>query len=762
MQLKEYQKIANDKLLETTRVLLGKEGNRVCVLKAPTGSGKTIIMAQYLQNLAEEKLMQPLSFIWISAHKLHKQSREKIEKYLEHSVYTFSYLEEIQDNEIKQNEILFVNWEELTKRDSKTSKFSNVYMRDNENERNLPTFIRNAKEEGREIILIIDESHFHYWGKNSQELANSVINPKLTIEVSATPKIDVSVSDAMSYEAGYIEVKFDKVVAEGMIKKEIIVNEEFEDLKVDNRSSDEVIIETALKKREKIKKEYQKLGVDINPLVLIQLPSQQQTTSVLDKQKLEVAQDILKKKHNISVENGKLGIWLSNEKQNLETIEKGDDKVEVLIFKQAIVIGWDCPRAQILVMFKEIKSIIFKVQVVGRIMRMPETKHYDINELNKAYIYTNLQKIDINQEDAIDKRYFYKNISHRKQVYKDINIPSIYLQRIDYGDLTLSFRKLFLEEANKYFGIKETDIFGTANKKVADKMNLKEKAFTEPAISDKVINDIDDIEMIIGKTIDLNVPEEDIKEKFDYIAKAFSLPYAPVRSFTKVQQSIYDWFDKYLDYKGKSRLLIQKIIVCSEKNQVILKEIIERAKYRFKDVREEEIRAKSRLKENPNWNVPAVLYFNELFEEKESKRYIFEPCYLANKQSTVENNFENKLDNSSNVVWWFKNGEKKEDFFGILYTDSVENKLSAFYPDYIVKFKDNSLGIYETKDGITTTKPDTKDKAEALNRYLKNLQKKKVNIKGGIVINDVRGWFINDNPVYNYTVNLSGWKELNI
>ena len=189
MELKEYQKRAVDKLLETTRVLLDKDGNRVCVLKAPTGSGKTLMMANFLLNLSAEQLNKNLSFVWISAHNLHKQSREKIENYLESSVYKFSYLDEIQDNEIKENEILFVNWEELTKRDSKTGEFSNIFMRDNESERNLPTFIKRTKEQGREIVLIIDESHYYYWGKNSQELANTVINPKLTIEVSATPKL---------------------------------------------------------------------------------------------------------------------------------------------------------------------------------------------------------------------------------------------------------------------------------------------------------------------------------------------------------------------------------------------------------------------------------------------------------------------------------------------------------------------------------------------------------------------------------------------
>ena len=55
-------------------------------------------------------------------------------------------------------------------------------------------------------------------------------------------------------------------------------------------------------------------------------------------------------KYDITVENGKLAVWLSEEKSNtLPNIEKRDNEVEVLIFKQAIALGWDCPRASILV-----------------------------------------------------------------------------------------------------------------------------------------------------------------------------------------------------------------------------------------------------------------------------------------------------------------------------------------------------------------------------------------------------------------------------
>jgi type III restriction enzyme len=69
-------------------------------------------------------------------------------------------------------------------------------------------------------------------------------------------------------------------------------------------------------------------------------------------------------------------------------IEKNGSEVEVLIFKEAVAVGWDCPRAQVLVMLRAIRSLTFEIQTVGRILRMPEAKHYDIAELNKAFVYS--------------------------------------------------------------------------------------------------------------------------------------------------------------------------------------------------------------------------------------------------------------------------------------------------------------------------------------------------------------------------------------
>lgn len=755
MTLKNYQKTAVDKLLKISRALLEKEGQRVCVFKAPTGSGKTIMLADYLKNFSDE-IPSKYAFLWISGNNLHKQSRDKLEMYLGATRFTFSYLEEIQNNELKENEIAFVNWHSLTKQDRSTAEYTNLFMRANESDRNLRTFIANTKEKRLQIILIVDESHYHYWSEKSQNLVQDVIAPKLTIEVSATPKLEPKPEDIANEDSGFISVKFEDAIEEGMIKSEVVINKEIGKYKDFRSVADEAILDSAISKQDELLSLYKKVGTKVNPLIIVQLPNKSESMSALDKTKLEFVDKYLKEKYDITVENGLLAIWLSEKKENIETISENDDKVRVLIFKQAIALGWDCPRAQILIMFRDIKSTTFEIQTVGRILRMPEAKHYQEDELNQGFVYTNLPKIQV-AKDNESKSFFRIFPAHRIEKYNDLKLPSIYLSRIDYGDLTLSFRKLLIEEANKYFGIKEADLPTIAKNKADKDLDLLPKELTNPVISDAILAGIDNVEKVIGSIVHFAVPEDDLKFKFEFFAKASSLPYAPVRSHTKIQQAIYDWFDNYLGYTDVSRIEIQRIVVCSETNQKIFKEIIESAKERFKEVNKREKEAKQ-AKKDVSWDVPAIEYFNELHEKADINNYAMNPCYLRTSRRIPEQEFEELLSKSKEVLWWYKNGVSKEMYFAIAYTHPQDGLQHSFYPDYIVCFKDKTVGIYDTKSGFTAESDETEAKSDALQEYIKKNKAKQ--LTGGIVALKPSGMFVYEGSKYNKNTTAKGWERI--
>jgi len=85
---------------------------------------------------------------------------------------------------------------------------------------------------------------------------------------------------------------------------------------------------------------------------------------------------------------------------------------------------------------------------------------------------------------------------------------------------------------------------------------------------------------------------------------------------------------------------------------------------------------------------------------------------------------KNKID------WWFKNGDRDSVFFAVEYEEAGEKKL--FYVDFIIKFADGKLGLFDTKSGITATSRDAKSKAIGLREYTK---KSGENLIGGLVTN---------------------------
>ena len=432
MNLRDYQKQAVETLKVNMENALRSSENGNVIFKAPTGSGKTVMVSQLLREIVKgRKDDKKFSFVWVSVRMLHEQSKEKLEKYYEDDrLLQCSYFEDLEDIKIWENEILFINWHSINKKDI------NIYVRENEQDNNLNSIIQNTKEEGREIILIIDESHHTASSEKSKELIE-VISPKVTIEVSATPHLKENIS-------GWVKVNLSDVKAEEMIKSEIAVNPEFLELKIGTKTSDEIVIEQALKKREELVKKYKKEGSDINPLVLIQLPDQKGN---LINKKDDVLQ-ILKDKFKITEENGKLAVWLSEEKtETLANVEKNDNEVEVLVFKQAIALGWDCQRASILVIFRESKSFTFTIQTIGRIMRMPELKYYNEEELNQGFVFTNLPDIEITEDYAKDYVTIYE-AKRDNSLYKDISLHSYYMKRQrERTRLSGEFGKIFMKIA---------------------------------------------------------------------------------------------------------------------------------------------------------------------------------------------------------------------------------------------------------------------------------------------------------------------------
>lgn len=416
-KLKDYQRTVISQLLQFTNIYLKTPKNETIVFQAPTGSGKTITIARYIQDIAEES-DEDICFLWISIGKgdLHRQSQKSVKREIGEAIECSLLEDEFFGSRdiINRNEVVFVNWEKIRTKDKKTNEFKNVLMKDSENN-NFPLILENTRNNNRRIILIIDESHSSSTTERALEIRDEIIQPDLTIEMSATPILTGNMN-------AKVEVDPVDVINEGMIKKEIIINDKIAKIiknEEEEKTSELLVLESAYYKQEELKQRYNELyknsecKTKITPLTLIQLPN-----SSYGEQKRESVERFLKSK-GITTSNGKLAIWLSDEKVNEEAdiLNSLDSKVEYLIFKMAIDTGWDCPRAQVLLKFREVNSIVFEIQTVGRILRMPEAKHYTDEVLNKAYVFSNIQSITIKKE-VYNPNIIKSYVSNVKEEYK--------------------------------------------------------------------------------------------------------------------------------------------------------------------------------------------------------------------------------------------------------------------------------------------------------------------------------------------------------
>ncbi len=744
IEFKNYQERAIVDLKQEVNRLLDANGDKVCIFKSPTGSGKTLMMAEFLKRLIDSRADgKSFSFVWLAVNKLHDQSRNNLKKYYDQFGVGIkcSYYEDLEDKRIGENEILFLNWASINKKE-------NIYVRANERDNNLSSVIARTKDEGRIVVLVIDESHHTASSEKSKELIHD-IGPKVTIEVSATPQLNNA--------NRIVEVELKDVKDEGMIKKEIAINLGFNDYLVDKKKSDkaadEIVLESALKKRLELATKLDKAGSNVNPLLLIQIPDSK--SGVPDKKDIVIE---LLSRYGITTENRKLAIYLSEKdnKINLENIEKNQNEVEVMIFKQAIALGWDCPRASILVLFRQWReeNMTFSIQTLGRIMRMPEQHHYKDQELNLGYVYTSLE--DIKVAEDLSRDYITVFEGKRKENYENLDLVSYHSKRFrEETRLSSDFVPVFLSAAEQL--------------KLKSRVTLKSTIVSTRLIADGTIVDADKQVKTIEKKGTLDIPknEVELQNAFDMFVRNNLAPFAPeLRSIKRINDCIYRFFDKSFSMGVDEWAKIQAIVLAEENKQAFIDTI-----NKAKELYEETVgKGKSELVQNDElWNVPRIINYNLSFRKKDYKRSIIQPYYsktsggnslnLFEEDSEIESDFIEVLEKAKKVQWWFKNGKSDATYFAVPHTEHGVQK--AFYIDFIVLMKDGSIGMFDTKGGYTAEL--AKSRSEGLAKYIKDQNKKEKKLFGGIVLHDKSSWRINSNDKYSYDPNnLKDWEFLDL
>ena len=779
-----FQREAIDELKEIfVRLWVNPDRHLPLILKSPTGSGKTFTSASFinelngLPNWDEDK-----AFVWITfSDDLAMQSKDKFQEYFRNALQNdLLTVNDINNGKLKKNDILFLNWQKLVSRAAKNRILRRPENPDERKESGSywEDFIDKTHEEGREIILSVDEVHKNTNTALAQDVID-YINPKIIFGISATPEHEPSYSDVRNNRAGFVEVERQRVIDQGLIKENIIVQTNEDLQRHGGEDLDKVLLDLGIERKNELKKQFEELGKNVNPLVLIQLPNDDKELQDRgEKTKEEVVTDYLKE---LGVESKKIARWFSGHSRP-PFLEDIDDENDFLLFKQAAGTGWDCPRAHILIMFREISSHTFYAQTVGRILRMAEPQKKDDYkyhpDLRSGYLYTNYERKDINGE--FEKITGNKPFIHKAQIklefkedVKDFELESAFLSRVDYGDLadSVKFQKSFVESMNKYFGITSDDIMDKAQKKLEKKgVDLSSKVYNH-LIVNAVYKDFDQLAFDFkrkGEDEDFEMSQNDIEKSFNFLC------YQVLKDQTDDDSKITNIARSWSPLKSALRVWLKGIFGLDIVTfyRVFVFDILQGASSKFRPAITKALKAyrpilnqileerhkKKKEKEAPIFKVSDLQYqYTEDYVTINQNNCVMDSCYLRNydgKQN--EEDFINYIDpKTDSIKWWLKNADSGKNAYSLEYFNKTKQKESLFYPDWIIRFENGKVGIFDTKKERTL---NTEGRAKGLGEKLKELGEDFV---GGIARFANGVWEYCDSKDYNdETPSANEWKPM--
>lgn len=787
MERIEFQEQAVEQLLSQFKALWKQPQRQIPItLKAPTGSGKTYMTEKFICELTKQPdWVQDVAFVWITfSDDLAMQSRDKFMDYFPTSLPgRLLTIQDFQQGAMRERDILFMNWQKLVSRSAE----NRVLRRpdDERNEKESGFYFEDVVElthaEGREFILIIDESHKNVTDAAVRDVINP-IDPKIILKVSATPESEPTASDVNNLRAGFVEVNRQDVIDAGMIKRELVCQTEEDIKKRDNEDLDELLLDLAMERRKMLVEDISKFGMNVNPLVIIQLPNNS-SVDASDQTKEEIVTDYLT---SHGVEPSRIAKWFTNEKKP-SGLEDNDSPYDYLLFKMAAGTGWDCPRAQVLVMLRDIQSETFQTQTIGRIVRIPVRGEQGSEVFQTGYIYTNYSRKAVLNGD-------YKEPGNKPKVNvaenvkgQEITIDELlqteYMSRVDYGDLGQSwgFQQCLVKTFNDFFGITAEDMFDVVKDKLCAKHLQILPRLKQQIVVNARFKDLDQISFHFnGNDLDREVSRNDVQKLFskmcvdllreqtDDDAKIANI----ARSFGTLKSALRLWFKSYAfreeDDDARYRIFLADVLNKGERS-IFRYLVTQTLKVHF-PMREENIRKRreeAEQQETTTFKILKTYAYSDDYEGLDMERCLFKPFYIRKNYDGRDNElkFAKYLDKQECIEWWMKNGDSGRDWLSIRYFNETTQRKELFYPDWIYKKKDGTIGIWDTKGGQTASSVETKNKAEELQRHIKILNshdREGIRYEGGIVIQANAMWYCNNRDEYLYVQgSTDGWKNMN-
>lgn len=384
---------------------------QVVSFTAPTGAGKTIIMASLIEDIFfgdESHADQPEAiFLWLSdSPQLNEQSKLKIDGKADRIRLnqTVTVMEDSFDQEyFDDGHVYFLNTQKL----SKTSKLTKSGDR---NYTIWETLANTAREKSDRFYVIIDEAHRGMQGKEAGR-ATTIMQKfikgsdtehlppmPVVIGMSATSERFNKLVEGTASTIHKSVVTADEVRASGLLKDRIIIVYPEE-----NAHNKDMAILQAAADDWKNKWDHwfqycqEQHYAHVYPILVVQVLNG--TGSKISDTDLNDCLQKIERRTGFRFEEGQVVHTFGQTASNItvnglsvryeEPSRIADDRnIRVVFFKENLSTGWDCPRAETMMSFRHANDATYIAQLLGRMVRTPMQSHILVDDvLNDVHLY---------------------------------------------------------------------------------------------------------------------------------------------------------------------------------------------------------------------------------------------------------------------------------------------------------------------------------------------------------------------------------------
>ena len=334
------------------------------LIEAPTGAGKTLIAGQLAERFSA---IERVVWFWFAPFKgVTGQTAAALRADLP-GLRLRELASDRQAVDSREGDVWVTTWQTVA---TKVKDGRNVH-RPGEQNLTVEELVTSLRAQGLRIGVVVDEAHHGFFGKGTETQAmrffKETLQPEYTVLITATPDD----ADIRRFEEGLRLARLNRVtigrhepVEEGLIKEGIkcvaYVAPEDQAKLVD---FERVALRDGAAMHRRVKEEIKRLGVTLSPLLLVQVDSKEK----------DGERSVVRAKERLLAEGfteSQIAIHTSEEPDSGLLALANDETKEVLIFKMAVALGFDAPRAGILVSMRAANDEDFGVQLVGRILRV--------------------------------------------------------------------------------------------------------------------------------------------------------------------------------------------------------------------------------------------------------------------------------------------------------------------------------------------------------------------------------------------------------